>query len=216
MIHPRTFSLLIPIATRHHAAGWLTGAILLCMSRYGPEAERESSRTAVVLLSLLILTVLGALLGYILGKRDIDADKSLSGDGKSPTASARTSAGASAAPVAEPCPDFIGKAAQARKGNTKLPLVLVLYIRTDRNSEVWICRESSGLGLWYQGHDKRQGYYPDEIPVEGDNGLLLSTVTAAGDGFLATNEETQYRVSRKELKVSGKQNYTANVVQSAP
>ncbi|MET7399038.1 hypothetical protein ABZS66_36720 [Dactylosporangium sp. NPDC005572] len=216
MIHPRTFSLLIPIATRQHAAGWLTGAILLCMSRYGPEVERETSRTAVVLLSLLILTVLGALLGYILGKRDIDARESPSGDGKSPTAPARTSAGASVTAAAEPCPDFIGTAAQARKGNTKLPLVLVLYIRTDRNSEVWICRESSGLGLWYQGHDRRKGFYPDEIPVEGDNGLLLSSVTQAGEGYTAVNDRTTYRVSRSELRVTGDQNYTAKVVQSAP
>ncbi|MFB9182093.1 hypothetical protein ACFFX1_28475 [Dactylosporangium sucinum] len=183
------------------------------MSRYGPETERESSRTfVVVLLALLILTVLGALLGYILGKRDIDARESLPGDGKSPT----PTSGGSAAPAAAPCPDFIGAAARKRDGNTKLPLRLVLYIRTDKKSEVWICRENDGVGLWYQGHDIREGPYPAETPVEDDNGLLLSTVTPAGDGYLATNGTTQYRVSRKELKVSGNQNFTAGVVEARP
>ena len=62
-------------------------AILLGMSRYDPQPARESSRTVViVLLSLVILTVIGALLGYVLGTRDIDMNELPVDDGKSPTA----------------------------------------------------------------------------------------------------------------------------------
>ncbi|GAA2579158.1 hypothetical protein GCM10010399_06140 [Dactylosporangium fulvum] len=197
-----------------HAAGWLTGAILLGMSRYEAAPERESSRTVVVvLLSLLILTIIGALMGYILGKRDIEDDKSSVGDGKSPTKVATSSRAAEA----EECPGFIGVGVQAKDRNAALPLRVVLYIRTDK-SEVWICREDDGTGLWYQGHDKQRGfYYTDgEIPVSDVNGLLLSGVTQNGETFVARNNGTTYQVSRKELKVSGGQNFTAAAVEARP
>jgi hypothetical protein len=81
VIHPRTFSLLIPEGVRQHAACWLTGAILLGMSSHDAYAEPERGRTVtVVLLALLILTIIGALFGFVLGRRDIDDPKSNTGD----------------------------------------------------------------------------------------------------------------------------------------
>lgn len=210
VIHPRTFSLLIPEAARQHAAGWLTGAILLGMSRYDAVPERESNRTVVVvLLSLLILTVIGALLGYVLGQRDIDKNKSAVGDGQS---ARPPSAGATPGPQ---CPDFIGKAVTARDKNAALPLYLVIYIRTKGNREVWICREADQNGLWYQGHERRKGFYDEgEIPVEGDNGLLLDGVVATAGSYAASNGGTTYRVTRQSLAVNGDQNYIDPTTQS--
>ncbi|GAA0740210.1 hypothetical protein GCM10010199_64780 [Dactylosporangium roseum] len=181
------------------------------MSRYEAAPERESSRTVVVvLLSLLILTIIGALMGYILGKRNIEDSKSLPGDGKSPTKTVTSSR------APEECPGFIGVGVRAKDRNAALPLRVVLYVRTDK-SEVWICREDDGTGLWYQGHDKRKSFYADgETPVPGDNGLLLSGVTQNGGAFVARNGGTTYVVTRDELKVSGGQNFTDPVRSAGP
>jgi hypothetical protein len=196
VIHPRTFSLLISEATRQHAADWLTGAILLDMSRYDSEPERESSRTVVVvLLSLVILTVIGALLGYVLGRRNIDSDKSLVDDRQSPM---RSSA------QAEECPDVIETAVAKRDPKAAQPLHLALYIKTQGDREVWICREDDQDGTWYQG-------------LEKGNRLLLGGVTTSDvDKFVARNDDTVYRVSRKELSVTGDQKYVDPVILALP
>lgn len=228
VIHPRTFSLLIRVVARQHAECWLTGAILLGMSRYEPEPAQESSRTfTVVLLSLLILTVIGALFGYILGLRDIDENKSTAGDGPSVVPATSKSGGKSSAnPVPpQPCPGFIGVAAKQRDSGASLPLQLVLYIRTGEGQEAWICQEADKSGLWYQGHEKKNSFFDDgEIPKEGENGLLLGGVTAAGSGrntvYTAVNSDdgrtTRYEVSRAVLKVSGGQDYQHTVIQANP
>lgn len=209
------------IATGQHAECWLTGAILLCMSRYEAGPAQESRRTfTVVLLSLLILTVIGALFGYVLGQRDIDEHKSATGDGPSAAPVAASASSSRRAPTLPPtpCPDFISKGATAQDPGAAVPLRLVQYIRTRKGREVWICQEADGTGLWYQGHDRKQGWYDEgEIPVEGVNGLLRAGVTAAGNRtWVVTNENTTYKVSTASLTVTGGQNFTDSVIQANP
>ncbi|MEV4132456.1 hypothetical protein AB0J72_09855 [Dactylosporangium sp. NPDC049742] len=112
---------------------------------------------------------------------------------------------------------------KSRDGAAALPLVLQLYVRTDKH-EVWICLEADGKGLWYQGHDKRNRFSgvdgSGETPLEGDNGLLVSTVTFSGsagnDKYIATNEGTTYTVSRDKLVIAGKQTTSEDVRESQP
>ncbi|MGI5236726.1 hypothetical protein [Dactylosporangium sp. CA-139066] len=192
------------------------------MSRFEAGPEQESSRTfTVVLLSLLILAVIGALFGYVLGRRDIDENKSASGDGPSAAPSAVTSAAATRrAPSIPPtpCPGFISQAAKAQDAKAAVPLMLVQYIRTAHDHEVWICQEADGSGLWYQGHDKREAFYDDgEVPTEGVNGLLRPGVTAKGNRtWSVMNEGTTYTVTPGGLKVSGGQNFTDTATQANP
>jgi hypothetical protein len=220
VIHPRTFSLLIPGGAWQHAAGWLTGAILLSMSSHDAYAEPERGRTlTVVLLALLILTVIGALFGFVLGRRDIDDPKSSAGNEQSSRPSASgTGQGRSEAAVL-PCPQFIQAAAKARDPKVELPMTLALFIRTDKR-EAWVCLEASGGGLWYQGHDKKKDFYnggAGETPKEGDNGLLLNTVSNAGpDKYIATNGGTTYTLSKEKLVVAGGQNFTEDVREFLP
>ncbi|MEV8515954.1 hypothetical protein [Dactylosporangium sp. NPDC051484] len=192
------------------------------MSRYGAGPAQESSRTfTVVLLSLLILTVLGALFGYVLGLRYIDEDKSASDDGPLAPPTGVTSAASSRRPPttgSTQCPGFISQAAKAQDPKTATPLMLVQYIRTAKNQEVWICQEADGSGLWYQGHDKKDAFFDDgEIPKEGVNGLLRPGVVAKGNRtWSVTNEDTTYTVTPTALKVAGKQNFIAPAIQANP
>jgi len=210
VIHPRTFSLLIPKAAWHHAAGWLTDAILLGMSRYDAEPERESNRTVVVvLLSLLILTVIGALVGYVLGTRDIDEGKSTSGDGQS----ARPSS-VSGSP-GQQCPEFIGTAAKAKDKNAALPLYQLLYVKTERRKEAWVCREADKQGLWYQGHEVKDNFFKDGETPDPANWILLSgVIPGVGNTYVVVNGSTRYTVSTENLDVKGPKPYTDPVVYS--
>lgn len=186
------------------------------MSSHDVYAEPERGRTlTVVLLALLILTVIGALFGFVLGRRDIDGSKSTAGDGQSPRPG--VSVTSQGAPKPPECPEFISTAVKARDGGAAVPLTLQLFIRTDKR-EVWVCLEADGQGLWYQGHDKKKDFYNNgngETPKEGDNGLLLSTVTssvkAGSEVFIATNGGTTYTVARDRLTVAGNQNFTEDV-----
>ncbi|MEV6923139.1 hypothetical protein AB0M46_01300 [Dactylosporangium sp. NPDC051485] len=192
------------------------------MSRYEAGPAQGSSRTfTVVLLSLLILTVVGALFGYVIGRRDIDEDKSASGNGPSAVPPGVTSAAATRKAPSLPgirCPEFIGEAAKTLDGNTALPLMLVQYIRTAKGREVWICQESDGSGLWYQGHDRKQDFYDGgELPQEGVNGLLRPGAQARGNRtWTVTNEGTTYTVTPSALKVTGGQNFTDTAIQANP
>lgn len=190
------------------------------MSSHDAYAEPERGRTlTVVLLALLILTVIGALFGFVLGRRDIDGPKSNAGNGQSPRpAVSVTSQGAPKAPT---CPKFIETAVKQRDGRATVPLTLQLFIRTDRR-EAWVCLEADGEGLWYQGHDKKKSFYnggAGETPTEGDNGLLLggSNVSTAGtDKYIARNGNTTYTLTRDKLVVAGNQNFTEDVQESLP
>ncbi|MFG2040846.1 hypothetical protein [Dactylosporangium sp. NPDC048998] len=192
------------------------------MSRYEAGPAQESSRTfTVVLLSLLILTVIGALFGYVLGLRDIDENKSASGDGPSAPPAGVTSAASSRRPPTTPqtqCPGFIGQAAKTQDPKVATPLMLVQYIRTAKNHEVWICQEAGGSGLWYQGHDKKEAWFDGgEIPKEGENGLLRPGVVAKGNRtWSVTNDGTTYTVTPAGLKVTGGQNYSDTAIQANP
>ncbi|MET7420591.1 hypothetical protein [Dactylosporangium sp. NPDC005555] len=193
------------------------------MSSHDAYAEPERGRTlTVVLLALLILTVIGALVGFVLGNRAKGDAASGPDSGQSPRPSTNVST-QGASPKATPCPAFMETAIKQRDSNAALPLALQLYIRTDKR-EVWICREADTSGLWYQGHDKRRSFSgvdgSGETPVEGDNGLLLSSVTFSGsvgnDKYTATNGATTYTVSRDKLAVSGNQTLSDDVRESFP
>jgi hypothetical protein len=122
-------------------------------------------------------------------------------------------------PVALPCPRFIQDAAKARDPKVELPMTLALFIRTEKR-EAWVCLEASGGGLWYQGHDKKKDFYnggAGETPKEGDNGLLLDSISNAGtDKYIAINGATTYTLSRDKLVVTGGQNFTEDVKESLP
>jgi hypothetical protein len=210
VIHPRTFSLLILRATWQRAECWLTGAILLCMSRIGTEPAPESSRTVTVVgLSLLILTVVGALFGYVLGLRDIDENKSTAGDDPSVVSSGAASARPSTVSRPGNCPPFISDGARKQKPNAAVPMLQVQYVRTSTNKEAWICRERDGSGLWYQGHDRVQDWYAEvggEIPEEGRNGLLRPNVheDVKNRSYSVTNDGTTYTVTPRDLTIGTK------------
>lgn len=210
MIHPRTFSLLIAGATWQHAECWLTGAILLCMSRIGTEPAPESSRTVTVVgLSLLILTVVGALFGYVLGLRDIDENKSTTGDDPLVVSSGGATAKPSTISRPANCPQFISDGARKQDPGAAVPMQLVQYVRSSTNKEAWICQERDGSGLWYQGHDRVQDWYAEvggEIPEEGRNGLLRPNVRAdtKNRSYSVTNDDTTYTVTPRGLTIGSK------------
>jgi hypothetical protein len=192
------------------------------MSSYDAYDEPERARTfTVVLLALLILTVIGALFGFVLGRRDGGNTPSGAGDGQSAGPSTAVTTKGVPKPVAEECPQFIGTAAKSRDGTVALPLSLQLFVRTDKR-EAWVCLEADGQGLWYQGHDKKQSFYDGgagETPKEGDNGLLLgpSYVTGSGvDKYIAKNGGTTYNLSRDKFVVVGGQNFSEEVRESRP
>lgn len=191
------------------------------MSSHDAYAEPEGGRTfTVVLLALLILTVIGALFGFVLGRRDNGDTTSGAGDRQSPGPSTVVTTQGGAKPAGELCPQFIQTAVKQRDAGAGVPLALALYIRTDKR-EAWVCLESDGQGLWYQGHDKKKSFYADdgsgETPKEGDNGLLLNTVSVFGaDKYIARNGGTTYTLSSDKLVLAGDQNFTEDVRQYRP
>jgi hypothetical protein len=194
------------------------------MSPYDDGEQGGSGRTATaVLLAVAVLAVIGSLFGYLLGTRANDAKASANpttnSTGTTGTRTATGGTGQTKSPAATQCPEFMQQAASA-KGATR-PLTLRLYIATQK-SEVWICAAADGK-LWYQGHSIRKSRFPDEVPVEGENGLLLSQVNALNDGaYLAINEDsngrTDYRVSPQELTIErrGGNKTTEKVVDTSP
>ncbi|MFI5911267.1 hypothetical protein [Dactylosporangium sp. NPDC051541] len=165
------------------------------------------SRT-VVLLSVLILAVVGALFGYVLGLRDIDENKSLAGDDPSAVSTGVTSAAAN--PPKRPtqnCPDFISDGVKLQQPDAGTPLVQLQYVRTDDSKkEAWICQARNGSELWYQGHDRIKDWADNgEVPEEGRNGLLLRGVAKTGDRkWVVTNQGTTYTVTPKALSIDGR------------
>ncbi len=172
----------------------MRGAILLGVSAYDQPRRGGAGRTvAAVLLALAVLAVLGGVFGYLLGHR-----AKVNGGSGTPG----TSGTADTSAAADPCPAFIQAAAQAK--GAKTPMTLRLYMTTNK-SEVWICAAAAG-GLWYQGHSIKQHRYPQEVPVEGVNGLLLSGVNATDQGrYVAVNQDangvTTYTVSKDQLVI---------------
>jgi hypothetical protein len=161
--------------------------------------------TAVVL-AAAVLAVVGAVFGVVLGTQATGSSNRPDGGGTTTTPGSQPAT----TPAGKPCPGFIRDAATKR--GAKEPLIQILYIESenrDRNShsEVWICRDEGGRGkLWYQGHRIDRAKYPDEVPVEGRNGLLLNQVNSTGDQFIAVNTDAQgnrttYTVSKTELAI---------------
>jgi hypothetical protein len=174
------------------------------MSAYDAPQRSSAGRTATaVLLAVAVLAVLGSVLGYVLGSKANDA-KANAKASEAPTGGPAT-VESPAAPksAAAGCPDFMQQAAGQR--GASLPLTLRLHVVTDKKSEVWVCVAGDGK-LWYQGHAIRTAKYPDEVPVEGVNGLLLDRVNGIDQNrYLAINSdqngETRYTVSTVELIV---------------
>jgi hypothetical protein len=182
----------------HVGHGLDQGAILLGVPAYESaydEPQRGAGRTVVaVLLALAVLAVLGGVFGYLLGNRA--KDNGAAGNGGHSPGSGQS------APAGDPCPPFIQTAARAK--GAKVPMTLRLYMRTAK-SEVWICA-GADKRLWYQGHSIRQGRFPDEVPVEGVNGLLLGGVNGIDQGrYVAVNQDangtTTYTVSKDQLVI---------------
>ena len=192
------------------------------MSSHGAYDEPERGRTfTVVLLALLILTVIGTLFGFVLGRRANGDTTSGAGDRQSPGPSTTVTTQGAPTVAALPCPQFTGDAVKSRDPKAALPLTLAFYVRTDKR-EAWVCRETNG-NLWYQGHDKNKDFYNNgngETPKQGDNGLLLDTVTFAGsatnDKYVASNGTTQYTLTRDKLVVTGNQSINEDVRESLP
>ncbi|MEV4619659.1 hypothetical protein AB0J74_13230 [Asanoa sp. NPDC049573] len=102
-------------------------------------------------------------------------------------------------PQGDPCPD----AAEAAAEDAGSPggLVEILYIRTEDDRQVWICRDTAG-SIFYQGY---VGPVGGDLQ-QGTNALFLTSVTESGGGYLATNETadgtTTYSVTPYRLTQS--------------
>jgi len=189
------------------------------MSAYDPPSRGRGRTAAAVLLAVAVLAVLGGVFGYVLGTKA--NEPKATGNGaptRAPTSTRTTAQPTKTAAAGTPCPDFMQEAA-AKRGASR-PLTLRLYVATAR-SEVWVCAAASG-GLWYQGHAIKNAKYPDETPVEGANGLLLSGVNGINQNrYQAVHEDqggrTTYTVSRTELVIDRNGNKsTEKVVTSSP
>jgi hypothetical protein len=172
------------------------GAILLGVPAVDSASDEPrrggAGRTVIaVLLALAVLAVLGGVFGFVLGSNAKENAGGTPGGG-----------GGQTSPAGDPCPTFIQTAARAK--GAKAPMTLRLYMTTTK-SEVWICATADGR-LWYQGHSIRQSRYPDELPVQGVNGLLLGGVNGIDrDQYVAVNQDqngsTTYTVSKDQLVI---------------
>jgi hypothetical protein len=172
----------------------------------GQPSQGAGRTAAAVFVAVAVLAVTGAVFGYLIGARANPTDGTntpqahppTTGTARQPTRT-RTTAGT---PSGKPCPAFVQTAAEGQ--GARGTLRLELYILT-KQSEVWICKDDGRL--WYQGHRIDKARYPDETPVEGTNGLFLTTVIGLDNGrFLATNTSsdgvvTKYTVSTQTLRI---------------
>ncbi|GIF53453.1 hypothetical protein Afe04nite_79920 [Asanoa ferruginea] len=129
------------------------------------------------LVAMVLLAVIGATGGWLYGQRVADRRAADGGGGGEPTQPEVTSE----PPSGEPCREETEAAAE----NAGSPggLVEILYIRTEDNKQVWICRDTAG-SIFYQGY---VGPLGGELR-EGENALFLTTVAETAGGYLATNE----------------------------
>ncbi|MDG4820314.1 hypothetical protein O7635_00310 [Asanoa sp. WMMD1127] len=159
-------------------------------------------RVGAFLVALLLLAVIGAAVGWIAGVRVADARDSATGT-REPDP-----------PRGDPCPSAAESA--AAEAGSPGGLVEILYIRTEDDRQVWICRDTAGT-IFYQGYVGPIG--GDLRP--GENALFLTTVENTDDGYLATNEtddgRTTYHVTSTALTQSNDGNQsTYEVVERRP
>lgn len=147
------------------------------------------------LLAVVLLGAAGAAGGWFYGQRVADrraAEQGGGGDDQPSTPVVRE-------PEGDPCPD----AAQAAAEDAGSPggLVEILYIRTDDDRQVWICRDTAGT-IFYQGYVGPVGGDLEQ----GKNALFLTSVAQTDGGYLATNETddgtTTYSVTPYRLTQS--------------
>jgi hypothetical protein len=142
-----------------------------------------------VLLAMMFLAIIGGSGGWLAAQRQKQHHTA---------AVVATSPPASPSPNPSPSPSTPDRCLpQTEEAANVSPLFLVLYIRTAK-SEVWICESSAGT-LYYQGHRGK----PGDPLVEGKTSLFVPNVVRNGDGFIATNTDsngtTQYFVTKDRL-----------------
>lgn len=141
-----------------------------------PGAKPPRRGWAPFLVALVLLAVIGATAGWIYGARVADqraADRQPVQE-ETQNTPPRVREG-------EECPAATQEAAQGAGSSGVLREVL--YIRTEDDKQVWICRDEAGT-LFYQGYvGPADGDF-----IEGENALFLTTVEETGGGYLATNK----------------------------
>jgi hypothetical protein len=163
---------------------------LLGVSTPGPKPPRRG--LGPFLVALVLLAVIGGAAGWIYGARVADqraADRPVQEETQDTPA----------APAGEDCPAATQEA--ARGAGAAGALTEVLYIRTEDDKQVWICRDPAGT-LFYQGYvGPADGDF-----IQGENALFLTTVEETGGGYLATNRTdegtTTYSVTPYRLTQS--------------
>jgi hypothetical protein len=158
-----------------------------------PGRKPRGRALLLFLVAMVLLAVIGATGGWFYGERVADRRAANQGD---PSEQPRVT---QEPPAGDPCPDATESA--AKDAGSPGGLVEILYIRTEDNKQVWICRDTAG-SIFYQGYvgpiggDLRQG----------ENALFLTTVAESGAGYLATNETddgtTTYSVTAYRLTQS--------------
>ncbi|GIF58909.1 hypothetical protein Air01nite_50040 [Asanoa iriomotensis] len=142
----------------------------------------------------MLLAVIGAAAGWIYGTRVADDRAAEKQSQESPPETESP-----LPPSGEDCPSATQEAAQGAGSSGNL--TEVLYIRTDDDRQVWICRDQAGT-LFYQGYIGPA----DGAFIQGENALFLTTVEETGGGYLATNQTdegtTTYSVTPYRLTQS--------------
>ncbi|MEV0718024.1 hypothetical protein [Asanoa sp. NPDC050611] len=164
------------------------------MSTPGPKPPRRA--LAPFLVALLLLAVIGAAAGWIYGARVAD-QRAANRPAQEETQD--TPGTEPEVPVGEDCPAATQEA--ARGAGSSGGLTEVLYIRTEDDKQVWICRDTAGT-LFYQGYvGPADGDF-----IQGENALFLTSVEETGGGYLATNQTddgtTTYSVTPYRLTQS--------------
>lgn len=145
---------------------------------------------------MVLLAVVGAAAGWFYGQRVSDRRAANRGGG---VVTQPTTPPVTEGPQGDPCPDATESAAE--DAGSPGGLVEVLYIRTEDNKQVWICRDTAG-SIFYQGY---VGPLDGDLR-QGENALFLTTVAETGGGYLATNQTddgtTTYSVTPYRLTQS--------------
>ncbi|WP_309238686.1 hypothetical protein [Actinoplanes aureus] len=157
------------------------------MTPLDDHSQRRRPLFFPVVIATALLTIIGMVGGYLLGQ-ERDREES---DGAEPTPSPVLIATGPA------CPDQTQK--MGAKQGADGELRQVMWVRTNRKTEVWICEDRSGR-LFY--HANKGGTEAEWI--EGKTALFLTGVWSEGDGRYAAQafDGNIFSVDRKRLLIS--------------